>query len=79
MTSKKTAKSKRTQPPREFTRTKEFLKDWQRLAHSGRYDMNNLKEAMLLLIENAAPLPGGMARSSTHRAMDEPQGLPYWG
>ena len=57
MTSKKTAKSKRTNPPREFTRTKEFQKDWQRLAHRGRYNMNNLKEAMLLLIENAAPLP----------------------
>ena len=57
MTSKKTAKSKRASPPREFTRTKEFKKDWQRLAHSGHYDMNSLKEAMLLLIENAAPLP----------------------
>jgi mRNA interferase YafQ len=52
-----TAKSKRACPPREFTRTKEFKKDWQRLAHSGRYDLNGLKEAMLLLIENAAPLP----------------------
>jgi len=57
MTLKKTAKSKRTHPPREFTRTKEFTKDWQRIAHSGRYDMNRLKEVMLLLIENAAPLP----------------------
>jgi mRNA interferase YafQ len=57
MTSKKTAKSKRASPPREFTRTKEFKKDWQRLAHSGRYDLNGLKEAMLLLIGNAAPLP----------------------
>ena len=57
MTSTKTAKSKRASPPREFTRTKEFKKDWQRLAHSGRYDLNGLKEAMLLLIENAAPLP----------------------
>ncbi len=47
MTSKKTAKSKRASPPREFTRTKEFKKDWQRLAHSGRYDMNSLKDAML--------------------------------
>jgi hypothetical protein len=42
MTSKKTAKSKRVGPPREFTRTQEFKdgdfkKDWQRLAHSGRY------------------------------------------
>ena len=56
MTSKKTAKSKRTNPLREFTRTKEFTKDWQRLTHSGRYDMNGLKELMLLLIENSAPL-----------------------
>jgi mRNA interferase YafQ len=57
MTLKKTAKSKRTHPPREFTRTKEFKKDWQRMTHSGRYDMNNLKQAMLLLIENEMPLP----------------------
>ena len=57
MTLKKTAKSKRANPPREFSRTKEFKKDWQRLAHSGRYDMNRLKEAMLLLIENTVPLP----------------------
>lgn len=27
-----------------------FIKDWQRLSHSGRYDLNRLKEAMLLLI-----------------------------
>ncbi len=57
MTLKKTAKSKRANPPREFSRTKEFKKDWQRLAHSGRYDMNRLKEAMLLLIEDTVPLP----------------------
>ncbi|MEI6146430.1 MAG: type II toxin-antitoxin system YafQ family toxin [Methylococcales bacterium] len=57
MTSKKTSKNKRTNPPREVTRTKGFHKDWQRLAHSGRYDLNNLKEAMLLLIDNVAPLP----------------------
>ena len=56
MTSKKIAQSKRTKPPREFTRTKEFHKDWQRLAHSGRYNLNSLKEIMLLLIDNAAPL-----------------------
>lgn len=57
MTSTKTAKRKRANPLREFTRTKEFLKDWVRLSHSGRYDMNHLKDAMLLLVENAAPLP----------------------
>jgi mRNA interferase YafQ len=57
MTLKKTAQSKRAHPPREFTRTKEFKKDWQRMSHSGRYDMNSLKQVMLLLIENAMPLP----------------------
>ena len=57
MTSKKPPNLKRAKPPRDFTRTKEFQKDWVRLSHSGRYDMNRLKEAMLLLIDNAAPLP----------------------
>ena len=33
-----------------------FLKDWQRLSHSGRYDMVRLKAAMILLISNDAPL-----------------------
>jgi len=36
--------------------TKVFLKDWQRLSHSGRYNMTRLKEAMMLLISNDAPL-----------------------
>jgi len=57
MTSKKPPSAKRANPPREFSRTKEFQKDWVRLSHSGRYDLTRLKEAMLLLIENAEPLP----------------------
>ena len=36
--------------------TRAFLKDWQRLSHSGRYDMVRLKEAMLQLIAHEAPL-----------------------
>jgi mRNA interferase YafQ len=36
--------------------TKTFLKDWQRLSHSGRYDMLRLKEAILLLIAHDEPL-----------------------
>jgi len=32
------------------------MKDWERLSRSGRYDMRKLKEAMLLLIANDAPL-----------------------
>jgi len=53
---KKTANPKRAVPPRLSNYTKVFLKDWQRLSHSGRYDMSRLKEAMLLLIANDAPL-----------------------
>lgn len=56
MTSKKTAANKRAALPRSADYTKAFLKDWERLSRSGRYDMNLLKEAMLLLISNAEPL-----------------------
>lgn len=57
MTSKKLAASKRANLPRASDYTKDFLKDWKRLSHSGRYDMNRLKEAMTLLIVNDGPLP----------------------
>jgi mRNA interferase YafQ len=57
MTSKKTASSKRSNLIRRSDYTKEFLKDWQRLTHSGRFDMHRLKEVMLLLIANDEPLP----------------------
>ena len=53
---KKTAASKRAVLPRSADYAKAFLKDWQRLSHSGRFDMGRLKEAMLLLIANEAPL-----------------------
>ena len=56
MTSKKTAASKRAALPRASDYTKALTKDWGRLSHSGRYDMKRLKEAMLLLIANDAPL-----------------------
>jgi len=56
MTSKKPASSKRASPPRTSDYTKSFLKDWERLSRSGRYDLKRLKEAMLLLIGNDAPL-----------------------
>jgi len=56
MTSKKTAPSKRTALPRAADYTKAFLKDWERLSRSGRYDMNRLKEVMLQLIANEASL-----------------------
>ncbi|MEI7843486.1 MAG: type II toxin-antitoxin system YafQ family toxin [Gallionellaceae bacterium] len=56
MTSKKTANSKRATLPRVSDHTKKFIKDWARLSESGRYDMKRLKEAMLILIGNDAPL-----------------------
>lgn len=49
---KKTAASKRASPPRAADYAKAFLKDWQRLSHSGRFDLVRLKEAMMLLIAN---------------------------
>ncbi|WP_141839401.1 type II toxin-antitoxin system YafQ family toxin [Herbaspirillum sp. SJZ107] len=57
MSSKKTAASKRTNLPRAADYTKAFLKDWERLSHSGRYDMKRLKEVMGLLTANDASLP----------------------
>lgn len=56
MTSRKAPGDKRAPPPRACDYTKAFLKDWERLSHSGRYDLKRLKEAMLLLIANDAPL-----------------------
>ena len=56
MTSKKTAASKRASLPRASDYAKSFLKDWEKLSQSGRYDMNRLKEAMLLLVANEGPL-----------------------
>jgi len=43
--------------PRRSGQTKQFVKDWRRLAGSGRYHMEELKKVMTLLIENAGPLP----------------------
>jgi mRNA interferase YafQ len=53
---KRPAASKRANPPRAADYAKSFRQDWERLSRSGRYDMNQLKQAMLLLIANDAPL-----------------------
>jgi mRNA interferase YafQ len=53
---KKTAASKRAPLPRAADYAKSFRKDWARLSESGRFDMNRLKEAMMLLIANDGPL-----------------------
>ena len=56
MTSKKPAENKPATLPRVCDYTKTFLKDWERLSRSGRYDLKRLKEAMLLLIANDVAL-----------------------
>jgi mRNA interferase YafQ len=50
------ASSKRASMPRSADFTKSFVKDWERLSRSGRYNMRQLKDVMLLLISNDAPL-----------------------
>jgi mRNA interferase YafQ len=55
MTSPKSA-NKRASPPRRSDFTKAFSKDWDRLTHSGRFNMKQLKEVMMLLIANEGPL-----------------------
>jgi mRNA interferase YafQ len=53
---KRPAADKRAATPSKADYTSSFHKDWERLSRSGRYDMHRLKEAMLLLIANDAPL-----------------------
>ena len=50
------AGDKRVSAPRASDYTKSFLKDWERLSRSGRFNMKRLKEAMMLLIGNDGPL-----------------------
>jgi len=57
MHSKKTAASKRAALPRAVDYAQLFIKDWERLSRSGKYDMNRLKQVMLLLIANDDALP----------------------
>lgn len=54
---KRSAASKRAVFPRVADYTKAFRKDWDRLSQSGRYDMQQLKLVMMLLVANDNPLP----------------------
>ena len=56
MRSKKPAKAKQAALPRAADFSKGFHTDWERLGRSGRFDLKRLKEVMLLLIANDAPL-----------------------
>lgn len=64
--------AKRANLPRMADYTKAFVKDWERLNHSGRYNMKQLKEVMLLLIANDEPLP---AEWLDHALVSEWQGF----
>lgn len=54
---KKTSDRKRTPFPREVIYAKDFPDDWDRLEHSGKHDMNRIKEVISLLVMNNGPLP----------------------
>ena len=53
---KKQANRKKASIPRNADYSRQFLKDWERLTRSGRYDMARLKSVMLQLIANDGPL-----------------------
>jgi len=77
MTSKRSAAGKRASLPRASDYTKSFLKDWERLSRSGRYDLNRLKEAMLLLIANDGPLGPEWRDHALGGNWDWVSGVPY--
>ena len=56
MSSKEPAEATRAALPRTADVSKGFHTDWERLGRSGRFDLKRLKEVMLLLIANDAPL-----------------------
>lgn len=56
MTSRKPPTDRRAPLPRACDYTRSFRNDWERLSRSGRYDMRRLKEVMLQIVANEAPL-----------------------
>lgn len=50
---------KRVGLPRTSDFAKAFIKDWDRLTHSGRYNLQNLKDTMELIVANTGDLPAG--------------------
>lgn len=57
MNSIKKSNPKRVGLPRASDFAKSFIKDWERLTHSGRYNLQNLKDTMALIVANAGGLP----------------------
>lgn len=56
MPSRKTPGQRRASLPRRSDYTRTFLQDWKRLSRAGKLDLHRLKEVMLLLIADDAPL-----------------------
>ena len=54
MNSTKTPASKRAALPRTVEYGKAFVKDWERLSRTGRFNMRQLKEVMMLLMNRLA-------------------------
>ena len=57
VSTKKPASAKRAPLPRKSDYSRSFQKDWEKLSHSGKQDMQRLKAVMTLLIANEGPLP----------------------
>ncbi len=53
---KRPTNERRARAPRKLDYGRAFIKDWETLSRSGRYNMRQLKEAMLLIVANDAPL-----------------------
>lgn len=55
---------------RLFEPLKAFDKDWEKLARSGRYDLNRLKEVMVFLLDPDVPLPPEYFDHNLHGSWD---------
>ena len=54
---RKGADEKRARRPRQSNFTKDFEKDWDRYNGTGRFDMNDLRVVMAMLVANDGALP----------------------
>ena len=54
---RKSAEEKRARRPKQSNFTRELEKDWDRFNGTGRFDMNDLRAVMALLVANDGPLP----------------------
>ena len=72
MIKKESSTEKRTNLPRDAKKASDFVKNWEKLSRSGKHDMNGIKEVMMLLIANDAPLS---AEWRDHKLKGEYEGI----